>query len=166
MKRYSFQVPIDFGQAHTMFNDPRVLDAVHGRGLWDFDAWSHDEKQSAVYGEKTYVRQGRVRGVTLPVFARFLNKGKKHIKCRIWQEYTSDKDCIRIASVMKPMVLRPDLATNRSVIKVRPLEPGITVIECESINSTSLPHPFSHAAIDCMDDMTDESMEFLYDALR
>lgn len=165
MKRYSFEVPIDFAQAHLMFNDPRVLDAVHGRGLWDFDAWKLSEDQS-VYGQETFVRQGRVRGVEIPVFVRFLNKGKRHIKCRISQEYTSDPRCIRISSTMQPLVLRSDLAMNRSVIRVHALETGKSLIECESTNSTSLPHPLAQAAIDCMDDMTSESMDFLYDALR
>jgi hypothetical protein len=164
MKTYSFEVPIAWGQAHTMFNDPRVLDAVHGRGLWDFDAWRlvKDTNDDA----DRYIRQGVVKGVTIPSFARFLNKGKKHIRCRVVQEYVSEDGLIQIRSSMHPMILRSDIATNKSVIRVQPAGQNTCLVECTSINSTSLPHPLATAAIETMDDMTDESMDFLHDALR
>lgn len=158
MKTETFDADILFDDAHRVFSDPRVLDAVHGRGLWRFDAWVE-------MNDGSYTRQGEIKGVEVPIFARALNNGKKHVICHVSQRYVLEKDTIHIMSHMHPKVLGVDMAHNSSRVAIY-RHGNSCIVQVSYTNSTSLPHPLSSMAVDVMDDMSRETIDFLRDALE
>jgi hypothetical protein len=158
MHTYSFEVPISFSKVHTVFSNKDVLDSVHGRGLWRFSNWEEDEDGS-------YTRNGIVDGVEVPTFVRFLNKGKKYIRCIVRQRYVPGHDFIRLESTTVPNILGDSFVKNTSSIDIYRKDVGCYV-RGQYMNSTTLPHPIGSMAIEVMNEMSQETVGFLEDALR
>lgn len=158
MPTYDFEAPVPYGDAQRIVSCPKVLDAVHGHGLWKFSPWEEDAS-----GELT--RKGWIKGVEVPSFARVFVGGSKYITCKVHQRYTTHDDCITIHSTLKPKVAGAHIATNATDIRITPVSDGCR-IEATSSNATSLPGPLGPMAIEVMDQMSDETMEFLEEALQ
>jgi len=158
MHSVSFKANVDFSAVHSVFSDATVLDAVHGRGMWKFTGWTAQE-------DGTYTRTGNVKGVQVPGFARCFNKGKKHVICRVTQRYIPGDEKSEIVSTMHPKHMGHDLARNVSRFVMYPYSEGTCVVTASFTNSTTLPHPLSSMAIDIMDDMSKETLEYLQDAI-
>lgn len=160
MKSYSFDVKLPFSNIHTVFSNPRVLDSVHGTGLWTFSDW--DERDDG-----SFVRTGAVKGVEVPTFARFLNKGKKYIVCHVDQRYIPGHDSIRLESTTTPKIAGTTaFVKNTSSIVVYNGGSDGCHVHGQYSNTTSLPHPLGSLAVDVMDEMSDETVGYLQDALR
>lgn len=158
MHSVSFKANIDFDAVHSVFSDTDVLDAVHGRGMWTFTDWKAQEDGS-------WVRTGNVKGVHVPGFARCLNRGKKYVICRVSQRYIPGDDKSEIVSSMHPKHIGHDVARNMSRFVIYPYSQGTCIVTASYTNSTSLPHPLSGMAIDIMDDMSKETLDYLQDAI-
>lgn len=159
MKSHTFDANVPFDRAHRVFSDRHILDAVHGRGLWKFNEW-------VAMDDGSYTRQGDIKGVEVPMFARALNNGKKHVICRVTQRYVPGDDVITVESRMHPKILGRDMAHNTSRITIYPNGADTCVLQISYTNTTSLPHPLSSMAIEVMNDMSDETIEFLRDAIE
>lgn len=157
MNSDTFEAPVPFDQVHHVFSDRHVLDAVHGRGMWAFRDWMPNDDGS-------YTRQGDIKGVEVPVFVRALNHGKKHVVCHVTQRYSADCDSVVISSEMYPKLLGRDMAHNSSMITIYP-HGDQCIVRVSYRNTTSLPHPLSAMAVDVMNDMSKETIDFLRDAL-
>lgn len=162
MPSYSIRANVPFSNAVSMFSSPRVLDAVHGRGLWKFSDW----EQTNDIGVTTYHRKGVIKGVEVPVFARFLIHGRKYIPCRVKQQYVIEDQVIRVRSTLKPKVAGAEVAKNVTNFIIQPIDEASCTVDVESRNTTNLPDPIKGMALEFMDTMSDETMEFLEDSLR
>jgi len=160
MKSWSFDVQLPFSNIHTVFSNRHVLDSVHGTGLWEFNDWKELEDGS-------FVRTGNIKGVEVPTFARFLNKGKKYIVCHVDQRYIPGHDSIRIDSTTTPKIAGTTaFVTNSSSIVVYNGGSDVCHVHGKYTNTTSLPHPLGSLAVDVMDEMSEDTVGYLQDALR
>lgn len=158
MTTYTITSSIPFDEVHAMFSNVDILDAVHGRGLWHFSNWDDQP-------DGTFTRTGWVDGVQVPTFVRFLNKGKKYVRCNVAQRYVPGESVIEMSSTTVPSIIGGDIATNESHLTISPYNDGC-LIRGRFVNSTSLPHPLGTMAIEVMNDMSLETVEFFKDAVR
>jgi len=150
---------VPFESSTDMFSCPKILDSIHGIGLWKFTDWK-------VSPEGSYTRKGKIKGVEVPSFARFLNGGKRYITCNVTQTYTQiSEDTIIVDSLLKPKVAGVNVVLNETQFKIKRFDSTSSLVYVSSHNQTDLPHPLRQIAIEVMDDMSIETMNFLEDAL-
>lgn len=149
---YDFDVPIPIERAMDMFNDPALLDAVHGEGMWSFAPWRDD-------GEH-HLRRGTITGVCVPSCARSLNGGKKHITCTVKQRYARRDDTIVFISTLKPRLVGAPIAKNKTFFTMTP-SGSMTRVQVTATNTCYLPPPLNALAKECMNQSTDETIACL-----
>jgi hypothetical protein len=155
---YDFTVPISFDEALDMFSAPRILDAIHGQGLWSFGAWQR-------HGGDGYLRRGTIDGVLVPSCARALNGGKAHITCTVKQRYVPKADgTISFISTLKPRLIGAPLAKNKTWFSLVDAGQGRTHVRATAKNTCYLPPPLSALAKECMNQSTDETIACLREA--
>ncbi|MGA1564032.1 MAG: hypothetical protein ACO35C_05375 [Pontimonas sp.] len=160
MPSYSFEAAVPYENAIAVVSCPDVLDRVHGKGMWQFSGWEPD-------GDAVWKRKGKVKGVEVPQFARVLVGGKRYITCSVTQSYRVLDGAIEVRSRMRPKVAGASVATNTTVLRIQPVRDGeACLVAGTAVNETSIPAPIGPMAVDVMDEMSDETMEFLEDALR
>jgi hypothetical protein len=151
--KYLFTLRCPFTKATDVFDSPRVLDAAHGQGCYDFTVWTPDPKHP---GWKR--RKGKVKSVEIPASCRALNGGKKSITCVVKQRYMEDMNPpkITVKSTMRPKLMgAPVPVKNCTWFTITPGEEDGTVsVEADICNTATFPPPWGTMAKVAMNDMS------------
>lgn len=158
MQSFTIYAKVPFEKSINVFSSRRILDSIHGMGLWKFTDWKSSDPT-------TSTRKGKIRGVKVPSFARFLNGGKKYISCLVTQSYTILDTSIVVKSTLEPKVAGTKFAKNETTFKIVQFDSRSCMVYIHSRNTTDLPHPLHQLAIETMDEMTNETIKFLEEAL-